>query len=93
MTENTSTPFSNRAEILGELWLDYRRDEEFKDFMDYNDLGLPLAYALSKNVIEHTPLLEEYINETWSLLIEALGIEDMGFESLIDLFGTSGREA
>lgn len=72
--------------------MDYRRDEEFQDFMDYNDLGLPLSYAVSEKIIEQTPLLEEYINETWFLFLEGLGIEDMGFETLSDLFQVAGRE-
>jgi hypothetical protein len=93
MTESATTPFSNRAEILGELWMDYRTDEEFKDFIDYNDLGLPLAYAYAEKIIDQTPLLEQYVNESWELLLEGLGVEDIGFESMSDLFAASGREA
>ena len=93
MSELATTPFSNRAEILGELWMDYRTDEEFQDFIQYNDLGLPLAYAYAEKIITKTALLEQYINESWELLLEGLGLEDIGFESLSDLFGASGREA
>jgi hypothetical protein len=69
--------------------MDYRSDEEFEPFIEYNDLGLPLSYAVAEKIIEKTPLLEQYINETWELLLDSLGIEDMGFEQLSDLFEAS----
>lgn len=92
MSESATTPFSNKAEILGELWMSYRLDPEFKDFIDYNDLGLPMAYALSENIVTATPLLEQYLEETWDLLLEGLGIEeDTGYESLDELFDNSNK--
>ena len=82
------TPLSSRAEILGDLWINYRDDEEFKDFLEYNDLGLPLSYAYSSKMIELNAYAETIINETFDLLLAGLGIEeDTGFESLDDLFG------
>jgi len=81
------TPFSSKCEILAELWLDYRDDEDFRDFIEYNDLGLPLAYALSNNIANVTENGEAIINETWSLLLAGLSIEeDIGFETLDKLF-------
>jgi hypothetical protein len=73
--------------------MSYRADEEFQDFIEYNDLGLPLSYAYSEKIITHTPILEQYISESWELLLEGLGMEDTGFDSLSDLFESSGREA
>lgn len=31
--------------VAGDLWMDYRTGEKFQDFIDYDDRGLPLAYA------------------------------------------------
>jgi hypothetical protein len=84
MAEN-STDFNNKCLILADLWLNYRHDEEFKDFVEYNDLGLPLSYAVANNVVGTTKLTEQMIEETWDLLLAGLGIEDDGFETLDDL--------
>ena len=80
MTSNT-----DKAMILGDLWLNYRDDEEFKDFVEYNDLGLPLAYCIANSIVEPNPIAINFINETWDLLLSGLGIEDTGFETLDDL--------
>lgn len=86
MTESTSnTPFLTKCEILADLWMNYRNDEEFQDFIEYNDLGMPLAYALSNKIVEPTKPASEFVNETFDLLIGALDLEDTGFESLDDL--------
>lgn len=86
MTQDSgTTPYSSRCEILGELWLSYRDDESFTDFIEYNDLGLPLAYAISNQIVESTKMSEGLINESFELLLTALGVEDTGFESLDQL--------
>lgn len=79
------TTFDNKALILGQLWLNYKSDDELSDFFEYNDLGLPLAFAFAEGIVNHTPTLEQYINESWNLLIEGLDIEDVGFEDITDL--------
>jgi hypothetical protein len=68
--------------------MNYRNDEEFEDFIEYNDLGLPLAYAISTEVVKSTDLAEKFIDETFDLLLAGLEIEDTGFESLDDLLGS-----
>jgi hypothetical protein len=80
-----ATTFENKALILGQLWLNYKSDDELADFFEYNDLGLPLAFAFAEGIVNHTPTLEQYINESWNLLIEGLDIEDTGFEDITDL--------
>lgn len=65
--------------------MNYRDDEEFMDFVEYNDLGLPLAYAITNTIIQPTPQAEAMINETFDLLLGALGFEDTGFENLEEL--------
>jgi hypothetical protein len=51
-----TTPFETRCKILAELWIDYRKDEEFADFIAYCDLGLPLAYSVSEGIVESTSI-------------------------------------
>ena len=77
-----TTNFSKRCEILSDLWMNYRTDEQLTDFIEYNDMGLPLAYFINTKVVEPTTTSEIYIGETWDLFIEALGIQDTGFENL-----------
>lgn len=81
------TTFENKCTILSDLWLNFRLDEEFADFMQYNDLGLPLAYAISEGVVEATEIASTMIEETFSLLLAASDIEDTGFENLNQILG------
>ena len=83
------TPFSSRCQILGQLWLNYRDEEAFADFVEYNDLGLPLAYALREEIVHSTSIAENLVNETFDLLLSSLGLEDTGFEELEAIFESS----
>lgn len=87
MTENTSTTYSDKCNILADIWLNYRDDTEFVDFIEYNDIGLPLAYMLSNEIVKSTDIAEKFVNETFDLLLAGLEVEDTGFETLDDLFG------
>lgn len=80
-----TTDFRNKAEILAELWMDYRDDDEFKDFVEYSDLGLPLAYAIANGIVEASPMAEQFIEETFRLLLAALNVTDTGFYNLQEL--------
>ncbi len=79
------TEFSNKISILSELWLNYRDEAEFQDFIEYNDLGLPMAYCLHAGIVEGTEMASKFINETFDLLLAGLGIEDQGYETLDDV--------
>jgi len=83
------TTFLNKVEILADLFVNYGSDPEFVDFIEYNDLGLPLAHLASEGMASITTEGEGYIEETWLLFIESLGIEDTGFETLDDIFAAS----
>ena len=74
--------FENKISILAELWMNYRDDEDLHDFLDYNDLGLPLAYLLMNEIVLPTSQSEIYINETYDLLIASLTVEDREWQSL-----------
>ena len=85
----TTTTFENKCLILADLWLNYRDDEQFDDFIQYNDMGLPLAYALSEGIVKGTELSNKFIDETFDLVLIGLGVDDIGFEDLEDLLTTS----
>jgi hypothetical protein len=63
----------------------YRHDEEFADFIEYADLGLPLAYAISNGIVETTEQSTNFINEAFDLFIAGLNIVDEGFNSLDEI--------
>jgi len=83
-----SNLFDNKVSILAELWMNYREDEQLKDFIEYNDLGLPMAYFLMNELVLPTQQSEIYINETYNLLIASLGVKDVEYESLDELLST-----
>ena len=80
------TDFSKVCEILGELYANYKDDEEFKDFIDFNDLGLPLAYFVGEKLCEVSDDGARYITETWNLFLAGLDIKDTGWNSLEEMF-------
>lgn len=80
-----ATSFDNKCLILSDLWLNYRDDEEFEDYISYNDLGLPLAYAIANGIVEKSAIAENFVDEAWDLLLEGLGVEDIEFHSLEDI--------
>jgi hypothetical protein len=86
---NTNTDFSNRCSILGDLWLNYKSEPEFEDFIEYNDIGLPLAFAIAQDIISASDMATKYVNETWDLFLESLGLPDVGFTSLDELLDNS----
>jgi hypothetical protein len=71
--------------------MNYREDEGLQDFIEYNDLGLPLAYFLYNELVLPTKQSEIYIEETFSLLVAALDVEDVGFESLDEMLGSANE--
>lgn len=84
MSETPTNHFFRKCEILGDLWLNYRGDEQFEDFVEYNDLGLPLAYAFTEELAKPTEIAEKYINESYSLLAESLGLSDTEIYGSLD---------
>lgn len=80
-----STHYTNKCAILAEVWLNYRSDEEFQDFIEYNDLGLPLAYAIDSDVVKSTEMAQRFIEETFDLLLASLKVDDTGFDNLDEL--------
>lgn len=77
----------NKITILAELWMNYRDDDELEDFIEYNDIGLPLAYLLMNEIVLPSEQSAIYINETYDLFLGALGIPDKEWESLDEMLG------
>ena len=84
------TDFFNKCKILGELWANYRDEEKFEEFMEYNDMGLPMSYFIANELVKPTELAERYVNETFDILLGILEVkQDTGFEDLDELLGGS----
>lgn len=81
-----ATTFDNKCAILADLWLNYKDNDELQDFVEYNDLGLPLAYCIHTNLADVTDEGVVYVEETFNLLCKGLGIDlDGEYESLGEL--------
>lgn len=81
-----TTDYAKQIEILDEVFMGYRYDENFEEFIDFNDAGLPLAHLINDGIVESTPMAEELIRESFGLLLELFSIdEDTGFKSLSDI--------
>jgi hypothetical protein len=87
MTSDQETSLQNKIHILAQLYVDYKGSEEFSDFIEYNDVGLPLSYFLDEGIVQPTVISERFINETFELFLAGLGIEDAGYESLDEILG------
>ncbi len=85
--ESQETAFENRVDILAQLWIEYKNDKDFQDFVEYNDIGLPLAYVVSADIVKTTDKAEMFINETFDVFLAGLGRKDEGFETLEDILG------
>lgn len=68
---------TDKTSILAEL-VDFYNDgqlDSFKDFVEFNDIGLPLSYLIAQGIVKDiTPLGEDYITETFQLLIDVLEV-------------------
>ena len=74
---------ADKAGILGQLWIDYRDDENFSVFMEYNDIGLPLSYVVAEGLVTAlTPVGEDYINETIDMFFKLLEITEQEVDML-----------
>lgn len=75
--------FADKTGILAQCWIDFRDDENFKTFIEYNDIGLPMAYHVAEGLVkELTPLGEQYIDESIQMLFDILEVEEKEIEFL-----------
>lgn len=85
----TNTPFSKKCRILHDFYFEYRGDEDWADFFDQYDLGIPIATAYTMGGIVLEKRAEHWINETFDALLDALDLDlDLEYASLDDVMGT-----
>jgi len=78
--------FADKTGILGQLWIEFRDDEDFKNFIEYNDIGLPMAYFTAHGLVkELTPMGEEMVKETFDMLATLLDVTDEEIEELDEI--------
>lgn len=87
------TTFENKCSILGDIWLNYRQDTAFTEFFWYNDLGLPLAFAISEGIVDATPTATQLIEESFAMLLGTFGIpEDIGYVDVEEILADAVEE-
>ncbi len=78
-------PSADKAAILSQFWMEFRDDEALREFVEFNDMGLPLAFFVASGIVQATPMAEEYISETFNLFLIALEIEEEELEGVDNL--------
>lgn len=81
-----STDFDSKCKILGQLWMNHRDDPGFSIFVEYNDLGLPLAFMIAEGIVDApTEAAHSFVTEAFDMFLDVLKMEDTGFSSLEDM--------
>jgi hypothetical protein len=76
--------FADKAGVIGQLWIEFRNDEDFSAFMDYNDLGCPMSYMVAEGLIkELTPIGEEMISETFKMFLDLVNVTEEEVDSVL----------
>lgn len=76
--------FADKTGVIGQLWIEFRNDEDFSAFMDYNDLGCPMAYMVAEGLIKDlTPVGEEMIQETFKMFLELINVTEEEIDSVL----------
>lgn len=75
-----------KAEILVQFTQDSFNDENYDEFFDYNDLGIPMAIAVVQDMVILTDAGEQLLEETWTELCLLFEADPNGeYESIDDL--------
>ena len=83
-----TTDYAKKVDILKHLWLNYSDNDMFEEFIDLNDLGLPMAYFISQGIVESTPMAEDLVNQSFQALLDMFEVDDRGFKSLQEIINT-----
>ena len=71
------TDFATQCVILGELYENYRETKDFKAFIEFNDLGLPLAYLTAQGlIVEVSDDGRRYIFDTFEMFLESIKLSE-----------------
>jgi hypothetical protein len=87
------TDIDNQCIILADFYINYKADNSVKEFIEFNDIGLPLAFLKSEGLCELNNNSEVYIQETFNLLLATLGVDDIGYDSLDHLLSTAEEKS
>ena len=72
---NERSNFEIECSVLSDLYMNHRDSELLAEFIECNDIGVPLAHFVHDGLIkELEPIAENYIAETYQTLFEVLGI-------------------
>jgi hypothetical protein len=67
--------FSDKCAILADLWLNYKDMDALQDFLEYNDVGMPLAYFIHSEMVTPEEEAFGYVEETYESLVDSLGLD------------------
>ena len=71
------TDFVTQCVILGELYSNYKDAKDFKAFIEYNDLGLPLAYLTSMGlIVEVSDDGRRYMADTFEMFLKSIKLTE-----------------
>jgi hypothetical protein len=77
--------FADKTGLLAQLWIDFREDDQFKPFMEYNDIGVPMGYFIAEGLVTPTPLGEQYVEESIDMLFTLLNITEVEIDELDEI--------
>lgn len=85
--------FEIECQVLSGLWMDYRSEQVFEEFIEYNDIGLPLAHYVADGLIRKSalePAAITYISDTYTLLFQMLNLPlSHEYETIDDLLAAA----
>lgn len=64
------TDFLTKCKVLGAIWIEQSENSDFNEFMRFNDLGLPLAYAHTEGMATIEDKGKIYIEQSWERLLD-----------------------
>ena len=68
--------FETVCGILGELHFTYGDSKEFRSFVEFNDLGLPLAFLTNEGlIVELSNDGRRYVVDTFDMFIASLKVD------------------
>ena len=86
------TDFLTQCVILGQLYEGYKEEKDFKAFIEFNDLGLPLAYLTSQGlVMQVSDDGKRYIDESFEMFLQSIKltpddvIEGMTLDDVLEM--------
>jgi len=60
----------------------FKEEGDYAEFVEFNDLGVPLAYFINEGLAEPSKEGREKVLETWGLLMKTVRKKDSGFTEL-----------